>query len=79
MVKQRHCGVGIPSSESVRDSPVSKLLNILSGVGDCCLWCLTWRWGAFHQLHKIVAKNLLHNPKATSAVVSDAFQVLASP
>lgn len=63
----------------MNDGPVAKLLDILFGVGDCCLWCLRLRGRAFHQLHKIMAKNLLHNPKATSAVVSDAFQVLASP
>lgn len=63
----------------MNDGPVAKLLNVLLGVGDCCLWRLAGRGSAFHQLHKVMAVNLLHDPKATSAMVANAFQVLASP
>lgn len=63
----------------MNDGPIPQLLDILSGVGNCCLWWL-WRGrGTLHQLHKIMAINLLHDPKAATAMVSDAFQVLAAP
>ena len=60
------------------DGPAAKLLIIVLGVVNCCLGLFGWGRGSFHQLYKIVAIDLLHNAKATSAMVTDLLQALAS-
>lgn len=78
MAKYIHCE-GCTPSQGVGDSPASKLLNVLLGVFHGRLWWLWGRWRSFHQLHEIMAIHLLHDPKATSPVVANAFLALASP
>lgn len=66
----------IVKSERVDDGPVLQLFYVLLGLVKRCVLLHRGR-RAFNKLHKVMTVHLVHDAEHASAVVADAFQVLA--
>lgn len=62
--------------ERADDGPVLQLFYVLLGLVK---WCVLLHCGrrTFYKLHKVMAVHLVHDAEHASAVVADAFQILA--